>query len=382
MFFKKIKPIIYSVIEKIIVPVSPEIKAQYGQLQLQHSVHGMIFLGAVETVLKLINFLLSKEFFDIFASTHEKFYFLLLIYFVVLAIIIFFTNILYRNERSVMALILCYLFAFIVYIFSIYNMIFAGTNMRFLFFFASTLFMNVNIFDFTPIMFMLPSLLFYAAALGILTFMKPDELVSYQLYITYVFLAVITVKIFYYNSRVKSYKLNYELKQLSKTDELTGLDNRRSLLEYIDFLWKQCSRLKLPINIFMIDIDFFKKYNDYFGHLEGDKALVAVSQCLKKEIKRKTDFISRYGGEEFLCLLPYTDQEGAFDFAKKLVNIMEDLKISHPMSDHSKYLTISIGVSSCIPDVNDSPMRLIDNADKALYSAKGAGRNRAVLYSG
>jgi diguanylate cyclase (GGDEF)-like protein len=131
----------------------------------------------------------------------------------------------------------------------------------------------------------------------------------------------------------------------------------------------------------MIDIDFFKKYNDSFGHLEGDKALIAVAQCLKKEIKRKTDFISRYGGEEFLCLLPYTDQEGAIYFAKKLVKTIEDLKISHPMNDHSEYLTISIGVSSCIPEMNDPPVNLINNADKALYTAKSAGRNQAVLYS-
>ncbi|MDR2729877.1 MAG: GGDEF domain-containing protein [Treponema sp.] len=242
--------------------------------------------------------------------------------------------------------------------------------------------MNINIFDFKPIMSILPSLLFYAAAFGILTYMKPDELVSYQLYITYVFLAIVTVKIFYYNSRVKSYKLNFELKFLSKTDELTGLDNRRSLLEYMDFLWKQCSRLKLSISIFMIDIDFFKKYNDLFGHIEGDKALIAVAQCLKKEIKRKTDFVSRYGGEEFVCLLPYTDQEGAIYFARKLVKTIEDLKIAHPMNDRSGYLTISIGVSSTIPDMNDLPVNLMDNADKALYNAKGAGRNQAVLYSG
>jgi diguanylate cyclase (GGDEF)-like protein len=382
MFLKKTRPKIISIAEKLIVPVSPEIKVQYSQLQLQHSVHGMIFFGVVEIVLRLINLLISKEFSAMFASTHENFYFTLLIYIAVLVVIIILTNILFRNERNVMALTLCYLFAFIVYIFSIYNMIYARTNMQFLFFFASTLFMNINIFDFKPIMSILPSLLFYAAAFGILTYMKPDELVSYQLYITYVFLAIVTVKIFYYNSRVKSYKLNFELKFLSKTDELTGLDNRRSLLEYMDFLWKQCSRLKLSISIFMIDIDFFKKYNDLFGHIEGDKALIAVAQCLKKEIKRKTDFVSRYGGEEFVCLLPYTDQEGAIYFARKLVKTIEDLKIAHPMNDRSGYLTISIGVSSTIPDMNDLPVNLMDNADKALYNAKGAGRNQAVLYSG
>jgi len=174
---------------------------------------------------------------------------------------------------------------------------------------------------------------------------------------------------------------NEKLKALATTDELTKLDNRRSFLEHIDLIWKQNHRLRLPITILMIDVDYFKKYNDSLGHLEGDKTLVAVALCLKNHARRETDFVARFGGEEFVCLLPFIEKDGALSFAKKLVQKVEDMKIPHPMSLHSKYVTISVGLASDVPKDNNSYTQLLDEADKALYSAKESGRNRVAAYA-
>jgi diguanylate cyclase (GGDEF)-like protein len=178
---------------------------------------------------------------------------------------------------------------------------------------------------------------------------------------------------------MKLAEANEKLIALATTDELTKLDNRRSFLEYIDLIWKQNHRLFLPVTILMIDVDYFKKYNDSLGHLEGDKALIAIAQCLKNNIKRETDFVARFGGEEFVCVLPFIKKDEALELAKALIRSIEDLKIPHPMSLHSKYVTISIGMASIVPNDNNSHVQLIDEADKALYSAKELGRNRVVM---
>jgi len=172
---------------------------------------------------------------------------------------------------------------------------------------------------------------------------------------------------------------NEKLKALSVTDELTKLNNRRSFLEYINLIWKQNQRLNLPVTVLMIDIDYFKKYNDSLGHLEGDKALITIAECLKNSIKRETDFVARFGGEEFVCVLPFIEKDEALKFAKTLVKNVEDIKIPHPMSSHSKYVTISAGMASIIPNDNNSHTQLLDEADKALYSAKETGRNRVIM---
>jgi len=172
---------------------------------------------------------------------------------------------------------------------------------------------------------------------------------------------------------------NEKLKALSVTDELTKLDNRRSFLDYINFLWKQGQRLHLPITVLMIDVDYFKKYNDSLGHLEGDKVLVSIAQCLKKHIKRETDFVARFGGEEFICLLPFIERNDAFDFAQTLVQSVENMKIPHPMSECSRHVTVSVGMAETVPDENNTYNQLIDEADKSLYKAKDSGRNRVVM---
>jgi diguanylate cyclase (GGDEF)-like protein len=170
-----------------------------------------------------------------------------------------------------------------------------------------------------------------------------------------------------------------KLNALAITDELTKLNNRRSFLEYTDLIWKQNHRLNLSVTVLMIDVDYFKKYNDSLGHLEGDKALIAIAQCLKDHVKRETDFVARFGGEEFVCLLPFIENDEALEFAQTLVQSVENMKIPHPASIHSKYVTISVGMASAVPNDNNSHSELLDEADKALYLAKESGRNRVAM---
>ncbi|MDR2733005.1 MAG: GGDEF domain-containing protein [Fibromonadaceae bacterium] len=169
-----------------------------------------------------------------------------------------------------------------------------------------------------------------------------------------------------------------KLRTLSATDALTKLNNRRSFLDYIDIIWKQSFRLHLPITVLMIDIDCFKKYNDSMGHLAGDKTLVNIAQCIKNHLKRETDFAARFGGEEFVCLLPYIEKAEAMDFVNELVRGVENMKIPHPTSEYSKYVTISAGMASIFPNEHNSYTQLLDKADRALYMAKQAGKNRVV----
>jgi diguanylate cyclase (GGDEF)-like protein len=170
-----------------------------------------------------------------------------------------------------------------------------------------------------------------------------------------------------------------KLEALSVTDELTKINNKRSFLEYMNLIWEHCQRLHLQLSAVMIDVDNFKKYNDSLGHLEGDKALVAIAQCLKSQLKRETDFIARFGGEEFVCLLPFIEKNEALALATTLVQSVENMNIPHPKNEHSKYLTISAGMAHIVPNENSSSAQLLDLADKALYTAKKSGRNRVVV---
>jgi diguanylate cyclase (GGDEF)-like protein len=253
--------------------------------------------------------------------------------------------------------------------------------------FSFTLFMNMFIPDFKPKVFISMSFLFYIATVVMLVYKYSfSDSLFLHINIFQAFASIIIIKILYYNSIIRNFikihevnALNEKLAALSITDELTKINNRRAFMNYLDIIWKQSHRLQLPINVLVIDIDYFKKYNDSLGHLEGDKALIAVAQHMKNQVKRETDFVARFGGEEFVCLLPYIKKNDAEIFARELVQSVENMNIHHPMSDHSKYLTISAGMSSIIPDGINSPAKLLDEADKALYTAKQSGRNRVVI---
>ncbi|NOU97975.1 diguanylate cyclase [Paenibacillus sp. LMG 31456] len=173
---------------------------------------------------------------------------------------------------------------------------------------------------------------------------------------------------------------NEMLQKISTIDALTGVANRRGFDECFHKEWRHGLRLSTPLSIILLDIDYFKRYNDTYGHLEGDLCLKRVANSLKKSVKRPNDFIARYGGEEFVIILPATDLQGANIVANQMRAHIESLQIPHIRSEPTLYITISLGVASVIPCVEMNPSELFIRADKALYQAKHEGRNRAMLY--
>jgi len=170
-----------------------------------------------------------------------------------------------------------------------------------------------------------------------------------------------------------------KLQRLTSLDGLTGIANRRYFDEHFEREWKRAIRCRKPLSLIMCDIDFFKFYNDTYGHMNGDECLKKVANALNETIKRPGDLVSRYGGEEFAVVLPETDEKGALAVAEILRIDVESLKIEHINSSSSKYVTISLGVATAIPNMDSSLIELIIAADKALYQAKKEGRNRVCI---
>jgi diguanylate cyclase (GGDEF)-like protein/PAS domain S-box-containing protein len=172
---------------------------------------------------------------------------------------------------------------------------------------------------------------------------------------------------------------NQTLERLAKLDGLTQLPNRRSFDQHLSETWKRLSREQQPLALILCDIDHFKFYNDYYGHLMGDRALQAVAQVIQRSAKRPADLAARYGGEEFAIILPNTDQEGAIQVAEELRQGVLDLCIAHARSTTHHFITLSLGVTSVFPS-GDNAVRSIDSlireADRALYDAKMNGRNQ------
>ena len=171
---------------------------------------------------------------------------------------------------------------------------------------------------------------------------------------------------------------NKALGQLALEDGLTGLSNRRKFDLFISSEINKAKRKPDDLALILIDIDLFKKYNDYYGHVQGDECLKSVSTLIKKNITRENDLAARYGGEEFAIVLPNTDYVGAFIIAEKIRTDVERSAIQHYESP-AKVVTISIGISALSGSKADTPEQLIDIADKALYVAKTSGRNRTVI---
>ncbi|WP_026889856.1 diguanylate cyclase domain-containing protein [Clostridium beijerinckii] len=168
---------------------------------------------------------------------------------------------------------------------------------------------------------------------------------------------------------------NFKLENLSTLDGLTGISNRRSFDNYIETSLRSCVRSQKPISLIMADIDFFKGYNDNYGHLKGDECLIEVAKTIAASVKRPLDFAARYGGEEFAAILPETDIEGAKVIAEVIRKNVEGLKIVHEHSKASPYVTLSLGIATIQPNLESSYDELIESADKALYRAKSNGRN-------
>lgn len=166
-----------------------------------------------------------------------------------------------------------------------------------------------------------------------------------------------------------------EMERLAMLDGLTGLPNRRYLDNVIVRSWKDCVREKLPLGLALIDIDFFKLYNDNYGHQAGDKCLTSVAKALNESLLRPTDFVARYGGEEFMVVLPDTSLNGAFNVAERMREKVSALGIPHAASSIADHVTISVGVGSVAPTSELELDDFIEDVDKALYFAKKACRN-------
>jgi len=172
---------------------------------------------------------------------------------------------------------------------------------------------------------------------------------------------------------------NFNLENLSYTDGLTGISNRRSFDSYIEMSWNNCLNSSKPLSLIMMDIDYFKLYNDNYGHIKGDDCLKAVAKELSKSAKRTLDLSARYGGEEFVIILPETHKEGAEIIAEEIRKNIINLDIPHESSPISKNVTLSLGVTTMVPNNQHTISEFINDADKALYEAKNLGRNRTCF---
>ena len=177
-------------------------------------------------------------------------------------------------------------------------------------------------------------------------------------------------------SKAKLAEANRTLQKLSSLDGLTGIANRRNFDETLNKEWNRAMRSEKSIGLLMLDIDFFKLYNDHYGHQGGDDCLKKVAKGLDSAIHRETDFLARYGGEEFSGILPDTDLNGSVKVAEEMRLAIKDLRIEHAKSTVSDLVSVSIGVSAIIPRQGTDPKILIGAADQALYKAKEDGRDR------
>ncbi len=173
--------------------------------------------------------------------------------------------------------------------------------------------------------------------------------------------------------------LELHLRRQSLVDSLTGIDNRRAFDLRMDAEWARASRIMAPIALIMIDVDHFKAYNDSCGHVAGDDCLRTVAQTLQHIFRRAGDHLSRYGGEEFSGIIAHADVDGALRTASAALEAVRELRIPHPASLVSPYVTISLGVAVQFVDSSQSPSVLVRRADEALYKAKNAGRNRIEI---
>ena len=169
---------------------------------------------------------------------------------------------------------------------------------------------------------------------------------------------------------------NLALQKLSSIDGLTGIANRRSFDETLKKEWNRALRYEQPIGLIMLDIDFFKLYNDNYGHQGGDECLKNVANLLSSVIQRETDFLARYGGEEFSVILPDTDLKNSVKIAEDMRLALGALRIEHAKSKISNFVSISLGVAAVVPKKDTEPELLITAADQALYRAKADGRDR------
>ena len=173
-------------------------------------------------------------------------------------------------------------------------------------------------------------------------------------------------------------RLQKEFRELSYKDGLTGVANRRMFDSVLEVEWTNAVRNKQPLSVILLDIDYFKQFNDHYGHIQGDDCLKTVAQALAKAATRSRDFFARYGGEEFVLVLPETDAEAAQRVAERCRNLIFKEQIPHAHSAAGQILTISLGVGTITPGHKDDAISFIEAVDRQLYQAKQRGRNCIV----
>ncbi|MBM95022.1 MAG: hypothetical protein CMI09_04145 [Oceanospirillaceae bacterium] len=171
------------------------------------------------------------------------------------------------------------------------------------------------------------------------------------------------------------------LNSMSHTDSLTMVGNRRRFDESFDAEWKWASRHNLWLGVLLIDADYFKRFNDEYGHLEGDRCLVTIAKALKSSTKRAHDLLARYGGEEFVAIVPAANPDGIKVVAERMRKVVCDLAIPHRRSDIADVVTVSIGGACCRPRKDQNRRDLLLAADEALYDVKHGGRNNSSIRS-
>ncbi|WP_348635338.1 diguanylate cyclase [Herbaspirillum sp. LeCh32-8] len=172
---------------------------------------------------------------------------------------------------------------------------------------------------------------------------------------------------------------NEQLKSLSLTDGLTGISNRRCFDQTLEQEWRRCARSGQPLMVALIDVDWFKHYNDHYGHIAGDEVLRRVAAMLQQTVGRAGDTVARYGGEEFALIAADTDTQTGLSVVHRMRDAVASLNIPHALSQFGR-ITVSVGVASCVPSQHDSDISsLLQAADAALYRAKMAGRNQALV---
>ncbi|VXD23594.1 diguanylate cyclase domain-containing protein [Planktothrix paucivesiculata] len=176
-------------------------------------------------------------------------------------------------------------------------------------------------------------------------------------------------------SQLELQKLNQELDRLAHLDGLTQTANRRQFDYYLQQEWQRLSSEQNPLSLIMCDVDYFKSYNDTYGHQAGDDCLRAIAQAISQAMSSYSGLVARYGGEEFGIILPQTQGSEAHKIAEKIQQEVENLQLVHAGSKASSYITLSLGITSLIPCLDSSPFLLIELADRALYQAKKQGRN-------